>query len=105
MVARNNEVIADNSDLVRFTKSACFLHTSTDKTVCNVIEFEYEDTGSRYTITFTRADDVTAAPMGAGIAYHRFIGGVTIEAMDNGTNTRRQGEALWELMYLGDNLE
>jgi len=105
MVANQNEIVAANGNNVQFTKNDCHFNTATEKTVCDELVFDYVEKLKEYKVTFNRLEDVISLKLSDVSAYHRFLGDVTIEAYENGTETVIQGQALWELMYLGENID
>lgn len=105
MVAKQNEIVANNANNMQFTKNECYLNTTTEKTVCDDLVFDYVDELNEYKVTFNRQEDVIAVKLFDVSAYHRFLGDVTIEAYENGEDNVIQGAALWELMYLGENID
>ena len=117
MLARDGELIADDSGKVSFEELGRYTDTATGKPVGNVTRYTYTDGDQRYVVTFTRYSDLTvqkfiddlkgpkkAAARLAGFdgAYLRFTGELRIEhytgeqLVDSHTD-----DALWELMYFG----
>jgi hypothetical protein len=121
MLARDGELIADDSAQVTFEELGRYTDTETGKPVGNVTRYTYTPTGpdgqERYVVTWTRYSDLTAqkfidelkgpkkaAARLAGFdgAYLRFTGELRIDHYTGGQLAdSHTDDALWELMYFG----
>ncbi|MEV7342137.1 lipocalin-like domain-containing protein [Streptomyces sp. NPDC093544] len=120
MLAKNGKILADQANLVRFTKSDEHPDPITGKPVANTIVFDYEATpesGEGFRVTFHRENTIVQNRMietlkgpkrllarlaGFNGAYMRFTGQVTVEHFTNGEAVDSvSAPALWELMYFG----
>lgn len=118
MLAKGDQIIADDGRNVQFNVEDIYTNTATDKPVANTTTYEYRDVAQHYLVTFKRQrdlfvhkfiDDVTgwkhalAWVMGVNGAYLRFTGDATIERYEGETLAEtEQSQAIWELMYFGD---
>ena len=86
--------------------------SKTGKPVADVTRYTYQETETRYVVSFERECPYRArAPLlkriiarliGFDGAYHRFTGKVTIEKFERIVRAERfHGRAIWELMYFG----
>ena len=117
MLARDGELIGDDSGKVTFEELGRYTDTATGKPVGNVTRYTYIGTGGRYIITFTRLSDlasdkfidelkgpkkVAARLIGFDGAYLRFAGELRIEHYQGEELVESHtDDALWELMYFG----
>jgi hypothetical protein len=117
MLARDGEVVADDSRCVQFEA----LHTYTDpwtrKPVATVTRYTYVHDAERWVVTFTRERDLTRSRMIDDMhgvkrvlarlvrfdgAYLRFAGTLDIEHYrGTGLVEKHSNKALWELMHFG----
>ena len=122
LLAKEGKIIADNSSLVRFSKSEEHLDPVTGKPVADLVVYEYDagsEGGERYRVTFRREKTIVqnqmidsvkglkrllAKMVGFDGAYLRFTGQVTVERLSGEASTIT-APGLWELMYFGKNLE
>jgi hypothetical protein len=127
MLARDGQVIADDSTKVTFEELGRYTDAGTGKPVGNVTRYTYTDTyadtdtgtgtDDRYVVTWTRLTDLTSAKMADALkgpkkaaaklagfdgAYLRFAGDLRIDHYrgDELLETHAD-DALWELMYFG----
>ena len=117
MLARDDQVVADDATRVSFEELGTYTDTKTGKPVANVTRYTYTDADDTYIVTFTRYRDLSVSELIDGLhgakklaamlirfdgAYLRFTGELRIErrrsdtVVDNYTDS-----AIWELMYLG----
>ncbi len=118
MLAKGERVIADDASKVRFTATDVHVDGLTGKPVASKLVYDYLDAPTHYRVTFTRHQDivrsqlieslhglkrVAAGLIGFDAAYLRFTGEVKLEVLDGETvlQSEHNGEAVWELMYLG----
>jgi hypothetical protein len=120
MLAKDGKILADEGDLVRFTKSDEQPDPVTGKPVANTVVYDYDATakgGERFRVTFRRENTIVQDRMieslkgrkrvlakiaGFNGAYLRFTGQVTIERLTPGADGDSvSAPALWELMYFG----
>ena len=118
MLARDGDIVADDSSKVRFSTDEVFTESFTGKPVAGRLVYDYEDGAVRYRITFRRMADIArtrfvdllkgvprllARVAGFDGAYLRFRGTVTVERFEGGqlAETASQDSAVWELMYFG----
>ena len=117
MLARNGQIIADDSRKVSFEARDVAFEPVTGKPVANTVVYRYDAGDQHYVVTFRRkrdlvlhrmVDDLTgfrrfaAGLIGFDGAYLRFTGDVQIERLENGKVVESlNDQALWELMYLG----
>lgn len=117
MLAKGNEILADDGSQVRFTTKDEYIDELTGKPVANTLVYEYKDDDKRYIVTFQREQDIvkyrfidtfTGAKKEAAIAagfdgaYLRFTGDVRLEVLEGDETVESlQNEAIWDLMYLG----
>jgi hypothetical protein len=121
MLAKDGEILADNSNLVRFTKSDEHPDPITGKPVADTTVYDYDATGGEhYRVTFQRENTIVHDRMIESItgpkhvlaklarfdgAYMRFTGTVTVEHNSaSGPAETVTAPALWELMYFGKTL-
>jgi CrtC N-terminal lipocalin domain len=117
MLARDGEVVADDSRRVRFEALDIYTDESTGKPVATATRYTYADGGERWIVTFTRDRDLAKSRMIDDIhgpkrvlaqlarfdgAYLRFAGTLDIEH-HRGTALveKHSNQAIWELMYFG----
>ena len=117
MLARDGELIADDSTKVVFEELGRYTDQATGKPVGNVTRYTYTDGDDRYVVTFTRLTDLAASKFvdemkgpkkaaaklsGFDGAYLRFAGDLRIERYQGDQLTESHADhALWELMYFG----
>ncbi|MEA2438455.1 MAG: hypothetical protein QOF65_3011 [Thermoleophilaceae bacterium] len=117
MLARDGEVVADDSRCVRFEALDTYTDESTGKPVATKTRYTYLGDDERWIVTFTRDRDIATSRMIDGMhgpkrvlahlakfdgAYLRFAGTVDIEH-HRGTALveHYDQDAIWELMYYG----
>lgn len=117
MLARDGQLLADDTDKVTFEELGRYIDTGTGKPVGNVTRYTYNDGDERYAVTWTRHTDLTASKMADSLkgpkraaaklagfdgAYLRFAGELRIERYRGEELVETHtDEALWELMYFG----
>jgi hypothetical protein len=117
MLARDGELIADDSDLVTFEELGPYVDQETGKPVGSVTRYTYVAGDERYVVAFTRFHDLTRAKfvddlkgtkkiaarlVGFDGAYLRFAGELRIDHYRGETLVDTHADdALWELMYFG----
>jgi hypothetical protein len=117
MLARDGELIADDSSKVTFEELGRYVDQETGKPVGNVTRYTYTDGEERYVVTFTRFTDLTVANLvddlkgprklaarltGFDGAYLRFAGELRVELYRGDELVHSHvDDALWELMYFG----
>jgi hypothetical protein len=125
LLARDGKIIADEGELVRFSRTREQPDPVTGKPVADLTVYDYDATargGERYRVTFLRQNTIVRERMiehvegpkrllarlaGFDGAYHRFTGEITVERFQ-GTGGSEPVETatapgLWELMYFGKN--
>src|ERR1700736_3095721 len=117
MLAREGEVVADDSRRVRFDALDTYTDQSTGKPVATRTRYTYLGEDERWIVTFTRDHDLATSRMIDNLrgpkrvlaqlarfdgAYLRFAGTLDIEH-HRGTALLEEhsSEAIWELMYFG----
>jgi len=117
MLARDGEVVADDSRCVRFEALDTYTDESTGKPVATTTRYTYAGHDEHWIVTFTRDRDLATSRMIDDMhgpkrvlahlarfdgAYQRFAGTLDIER-HHGTAIveKHNSEAIWELMYLG----
>jgi hypothetical protein len=122
LLAKDGKIVADDSSLVRFSKSGEQPDPVTGKPVADTTIYDYDatgDGGEHYRVTFRRENTIVQDRMiesvkgfrhvlaqlaGFDGAYMRFTGQVTVERIgsdDDPTTGSETAPALWELMYFG----
>jgi hypothetical protein len=117
MLAREGEVVADDSLRVRFEALDTYTDAATGKPVATRTRYTYAGEGERWIVTFNRARDLAESRMIDQLhgpqrvlaqlarfdgAYLRFAGDLEIEHHRGGELVEKHSsEAIWELMYLG----
>ena len=120
LLAENGTIMADDSSLVRFTKTDEHPDPVTGKPVADTTVYDYDATahgGEHYRITFVRENTIVHDRMIDSItgpthvlaklarfdgAYMRFTGHVTVERITGASGPEiSTAPALWELMYFG----
>lgn len=118
MLARDGEVIADDSRRVRFEALDTYTDETTGKPIAMRTRYTYVgDDDERWIVTFTRDRDLETSRMIDNIhgpkrvlaqlarfdgAYLRFTGTLTIEHHRGATLLEKHSStAIWELMYFG----
>nr|WP_107909008.1 hydroxyneurosporene dehydrogenase [Streptomyces chartreusis] len=69
--------------------------------VARRLEYRTGDAGNRYKVTFEHRRNAFMLDFGRAGAYHRFLGDVSIEHVQDGHIKAEQGQTLWELLYFG----
>jgi len=118
MLAKDGKILADDSTLVRFSKTDEHPDPITGKPVADTTVYDYDATGhggEHYRVTFVRENTIVHDRMIESIkgpkhvlaklarfdgAYMRFTGRVTVEHLTGGPEPA-SAPALWELMYFG----
>lgn len=117
MLARDGEIVADDSGHVRFEALETYTDPATGKAVAGTTRYTYADEDERFTVTFTRDRDLAKSRMidnlhgpkrvlaqlarfdGANL---RFAGTLQIEHHRGPVLVEpHTSEAIWELMYFG----
>jgi hypothetical protein len=117
MLAREGEVVADDSRSVRFEALDTYTDESTGKPVATRTRYTYLGEDERWIVTFTRDRDLAKSRMIDGMhgpkrvlarlarfdgAYLRFAGTLDIEHHRGAAQVEKHtSEAIWELMYFG----
>jgi hydroxyneurosporene synthase CrtC len=117
MLARNGEMIADDSRRVRFEALDLYTDELTGKPVATTTRYTYGGDGQRFVVTFTRDHDLAKSRMIEGVhgpkrllarlarfdgAYLRFAGTLEIEHYAGPKLVEKHhNHAIWELMYFG----
>jgi len=117
MLARDGRIIADDDTRVSFERQRIASDGKTGKPVADVTRYTYQDTDTRYVVSFEREETILQAVLterapllkrtiakliGFDGAYHRFTGKITIEKFERDVRVERfDGRAIWELMYFG----
>jgi Diels-Alderase family protein len=117
MLAKDDEIIADDDTRVGFEIERVATDGKTGKPVADITRYTYRDRDTRYVVTFERQKTILQAvftermPLikrliakifGFDGAYHRFTGKVTIEKFEKDVRVEIfDDHAIWELMYFG----
>jgi hypothetical protein len=117
MLAKGDEIIADDDARVRFETGRVATDAKTGKPVADITRYSYGEGDARYVVTFERQKTILQALftermpfikrliaklIGFDGAYHRFTGKVTIEKFDKDARVEIfDDRAIWELMYFG----
>ncbi len=117
MLARENEIVADDASLVRFETEGVYPDDVTGKPVASVTRYIYEHGDDTVVVSFTRERDLTRALMVDELprmkrllaklarfdgAYLRFAGPMTVSVFRSGEQVEEYSDdAIWELMYFG----
>jgi hypothetical protein len=117
MLARHNEIVADDDARVSFEIERVAADGKTGKPVADITRYTYRDGDIRYVVTFQRQKTILQAifteraplikrliakMVGFDGAYHRFNGEVTIEKFEKDIRVEIfHDRAIWELMYFG----
>jgi hypothetical protein len=117
MLAKDDDIIADNDARVSFEAERIATDGKTGKPVTDVTRYTYRDGDARYVVTFERQKTILQAVftermpfikrliakiVGFDGAYHRFTGKVTIEKFEKDARVEMFNDhAIWELMYFG----
>jgi hypothetical protein len=117
MLARDREVLADDSRRVRFEALDIYTDELTGKPVATTTRYTYGADGERFVVTFTREHDLAKSRMIEGVngpkrvlarlarfdgAYLRFAGTLEIERFRGRELVEKHdNHAIWELMYFG----
>jgi hypothetical protein len=117
MLAKDEEMIADNDARVAFEIERVATDGKTGKPVADITRYTYRDGDTRYVVTFERQKTILQAIfterapfikrliakiVGFDGAYHRFTGKVTIEKFAKDVRVEIfDDRAIWELMYFG----
>jgi hypothetical protein len=121
MLARDNEVFADDFTKVTFAKSGIHTDEKTGKPVADDHSFTYTDGATEYTVAYHREETILrnffidqvhgvkkflAKLVGFDGCYMRFSGTVTCTHRENGEVVEEYTEpAIWELMFFGKDPE
>lgn len=117
MLAKDDNIIADNEARVSFEAERIATDGRTGKPVADITRYTYRDADVRYVVTFERQKTILQAiftermpfikrliakTIGFDGAYHRFTGKVTIEKFERDARVEVfDSQAIWELMYFG----
>ena len=117
MLAKDQEIIADDEVRVTFEIERVANDNKTGKPVADITRYTFEDDDGRYVVTFERQQTILQAVLaerapfikrliakivGFDGAYHRFTGKATLERFENDVRTETfVDHAIWELMYFG----
>jgi hypothetical protein len=117
MLAKDDDIIADNDARVSFEAERTATDDKTGKPVADITRYTYRDADVRYVVTFERQRTILQAIftermpfikrlianiIGFDGAYHRFTGKVTIEKFEKDVRVESFNDfAIWELMYFG----
>lgn len=118
MLAKNGNIIADDSSCVKYSATDVYMDDKTGKPVANKLIYNYDDGKQHYRIIFDRHADILRVPFLESAhgfkyiiakllkfdgAYLRFTGLVTLEKMVDTeiVETVSEQAAVWELMYFG----
>ncbi len=118
MLAKGDQVLADDASKVTFSKADLHLDELTQKPVASRLVYDFVDGPKHYRVTFTRHKDIVrskfidgltglkrfvAGLIGFDAAYLRFTGEVKLEVLEGEAvvESAQNAEAVWELMYLG----
>jgi hypothetical protein len=117
MLARDGEVVADDSRRVQFEALDTYVDATTGKPVAAITRYAYVRDDERWIVTFTRDRDLAASRMIDNIhgpkrvlahlarfdgAYLRFAGRLRIEHYRGGELVEQHSnDAIWEVMYFG----
>jgi hypothetical protein len=117
MIAKDRQIVADDGKKCTFTGSEEYLDKEVGKPIYKVMNFDYVDERSRYSVTYTTESAIVrfkmieqlswpkriaARLMGFDGAYCRFTGTVALEHYEGGDLVEKlEGPAIWELMYCG----
>jgi hypothetical protein len=120
MLARHNEIVADDDARVSFEVERVAPDDKTSKPVADITRYTYRDGDTRYVVTLERQKTILQAVfadrapfikrviakiVGFDGAYHRFTGRVTIEKFERNLRVETfDDHAIWELMYFGKSL-
>ena len=103
MLAKDDEIVADDDVRVSFEIERVATDGKTGKPVADITRYTYRDGEARYVVTFERQKTIVQTIFtGFDGAYHRFTGKVTIEKFEEDLRVEIfDDHAIWELMYLG----
>jgi hypothetical protein len=118
MLAKSDEIIADDDGCVSFKSERVGGDSKTGKLIADVTRYIYKNGDTRYVVTFERQRTILqvsfidrmpflnrliAKIIRFDGAYHRFTGKVTIEKFENDVRVEvfDDDHAIWELMYFG----
>jgi hypothetical protein len=117
MLAREAEVVADDSRRVEFEALGTYVDETTRKPVAAITQYTYSRDDERWIVTFTRDRDLAGSRMIDDLhgpkrvlahlarfdgAYLRFAGRLRIEHHRGGELVEQHSDdAIWELMYFG----
>lgn len=118
MLARDGEILADDSAQVTFSESDKFVDEITGKPLCKTVEYTYRDGKKEYHIIY-QAEKIIfrdiminnmpekerkkAQEKGMNPVYFRFFGTVVLEISEEDVLLEtHEGKAMWENMYFGD---
>lgn len=120
MLAKDDNIIADNEARVSFEAERTATDSRTGKPVADITRYTYRDADARYVVTFERQKTILQAvftermpfikrliakTIGFDGAYHRFTGKVIIEKFVREVRVEVfDNQAIWELMYFGNAL-
>lgn len=118
MLAKGDEIIADDESKVTFSSSNEFIDEVTNKPIAKNISYLYDDGDKKYKISYEienvilqmRMINVLPPEQQAAMkaqqmdpAYLRFTGITTLEIFDHDELTEKHsGNAIWESMYFGN---
>jgi hypothetical protein len=117
VLARDNALVGDDPGKVTFERDGIYTDKVTGKPVAAITRYSYDDGEDKYVVSFTRARDLSAAPMADAIkgikriaarlahfdgAYLRFADEVEVARYRGGELAEtHKNDAIWELMYFG----
>lgn len=118
MLAKDGNLIADDTSLVTFETLGSYTDSITKKPVANITRYTYVQGDERYVVTFSRHHDLVQSKMVDGLhglkrvaaeltrfdgAYQRFTGEFRVEHYRGAEIIDQYAteDAIWELMYFG----
>jgi hypothetical protein len=117
MLAKDDEIIADDDARVSFETERVATDGKTGKPIADITRYIYRDGDTRYVVTFERQKTILQAIfterapfikrliakiVGFDGAYHRFMGKVTMEKFEKDVRVETfDDHSIWELMYFG----
>lgn len=121
LLMKGNEILAEDGMKMHIEQSEKYISPITQKPIYQHINFVYNDEKIKANVHFKMDKSVVNVPLTKAIpnpvikklaqlvgfdgGYHRFLGKAQIEVTQNGKTDTSENEALWELIYLGKNLD
>lgn len=102
MIAKGDTIVVEDHAGIAFQTTDVRTHPETDVPVANTLRYRHQRGAETYTVQFDWRRDVYTLDFGRAGAYHRFLGMVTLDHVNNGALLDKvTDDVMWELLYFG----